>query len=90
MQIAIIDHENARVLISEVPTYLTDKNAEPDEVASAIMEALGINSGNTEYMIGHFQTQIHKNVIIDTIKDINDLTGDFKEDALLALENICD
>jgi hypothetical protein len=88
MQITILDHENNRTIIGRVPTYLSDADYSSDDIANAILIALGI-SGDTEYMIGDFDT-----VLADHNADSNReerglelLTQDFKADALAALQD---
>lgn len=90
MQIAIIDNENQRVIVGRVPSYLSNANRSSDDIAEAILSALGLSVNNTEYMVGNFEV-----VLADHNADtgranergIELLTQDFKEDALQALED---
>ena len=99
MKISIHDYENNRTIISEVPLYLIDDNAEAssearDDIAQAIITALGLSSNNCEYMIGDFDIQIDVNSLNsnhgynhNVNQGIEQLTQDFKEDVLEALND---
>lgn len=84
MKIAILDQENSRVIVSTVPDYLADANASSSDIASAILIALGLPV-DTEHMVGEF-TYIEKEYGMKT--SVEELTQDFKEDALEALHNL--
>jgi hypothetical protein len=91
IKIALHDYENARVIVAEIPTYLTDKGASDEEIAQAIMEALGISSSNTEYMIGDFNFQVDVACLNEggygnRARRLDEFTQDFKGDVLAALE----
>lgn len=94
MQIAIIDNENQRVIVSKVPEYLSEANRSSDDIAEAIFSALGLSVNSTEYMIGNFDVSIDVNVLNgnhgynhNVDQGIEQLTQDFKTDALQALED---
>lgn len=88
MFIAIHDYENDRAIIAEVPQYLADADRSSEDIADAILSALGLSSSNTEYMIGNFKVWVdHEARNSPTaIHRLEELTQDFKEDALAALE----
>lgn len=89
MEIAILDQDNARVILAQVPQYLADANASSDDIACAIFIALGIST-DTEYMIGNFKTVL-ADYNADSSREargIELLTQDFKIDALEALKEI--
>ena len=90
MKISIHDYANNRVIIAEVPTYLTDLDYSSDDIAQAIMTALGLNQSETEYMIGGFKVNVDHAVRNDNgaMHKIEELTQDFKEDVLSALAEI--
>ena len=93
MKISIHDHEQNRAIIAQVPDYLADANASSDDIAEAIMTALGLSSGNCEYMIGEFQAHMDGETYNEDktgMYKLDELTQDFKEDALEALENLKD
>lgn len=88
MKIAILDQENARVIVSSVPDYLENANASSDDIAQAIMTALGLS--DCEYMIGNFTLNIDHDARNDNgaMHRIEELTQDFKDDALEALNDL--
>lgn len=90
MKIAILDTENARVIVAEVPQYLQDADASSDTIAEAILHALGLSSGSVEYMIGDLKVQVDHAVRNDNgaMHKLEELAQDFKEDALSALEEL--
>ena len=87
MIITILDQENNRVIVAEVPEYLTSQNKSSDDIAQAIFDALGLSS--PEYMIGEFKALLDLNVInsnhVKGYIRLEDITQNFKEDALQAL-----
>jgi hypothetical protein len=88
MKIAILDHENARTIIANVPAYLSDVNRSSDDIAEAIITALGLSSDSCEWIIGEFEARIDFSVYNEPntgIRELDELTGDFKADALEAL-----
>lgn len=88
MKIAIHDQENNRAIIAQVPDYLADANASSDDIAEAIMTALGLSSGSCEYMIGEFDARIDSTTYNENgtgMCKIDELVQNFKEDALAAL-----
>jgi len=89
MQIAILDQENKRVILAQVPYYLADANVSSDDIAQAIFTALGLSS-QPEYMIGEFETVLadHNADSSRDARGIELLTQDFKDDALEALSEI--
>ena len=89
MNIAILDQDNGRVILAQVPHYLADANASSDDIASAIFIALGIST-DTEYMIGNFETVLadHNADSNRDARGIELLTQDFKDDALEALNDL--
>lgn len=82
MKIAILDQDNGRVIVSKVPEYLSNADVSSDDIASAILTALGIST-DTEYMIGEFKS-VEDSYGMRT--SLEGLTQDFKTDALEALE----
>lgn len=87
--INIHDHENNRVIWAQVPSYLTESGADDDTIAQAIFDALGISSGNTEYMIGdmeHVLADHNADTSRYGARGIELLTDNFKEDALASLK----
>ena len=89
MKISIIDHAYNRVIIAQVPTYLTDATDDTELIADAIFDALGITHTSSEYIIGDFKAQVD----IDTWNEngtgmhkLEELTQDFEQDALTALK----
>lgn len=89
-KIAILDQENNRVIMAEVPQYLLDQNVSSDDIAQAIFTALGISS--PEYMIGEFDIAIDLAVLNhdgygNNVRDLEGFTQDFKRDALKALKD---
>lgn len=91
MKIAILDQENARVIVAMVPDYLEDANASSDDIASAIMTALGIST-DTEYMMGEFEAHCSTRTLTATLGSmgLEEFTQDFKTDALEALADLTD
>ncbi len=85
VHIAILDTEYARVIIAEVPQSILDRAEElgldendHDEVATAILSALGLSTMTCDYMIGTFE--------IVTNTKLSDLVGDdFERDVIDAL-----
>jgi len=87
MKIAILDHQYSRMIVAQVPTYLAEMDRSSDDIAQAIFDALGIS--DAEYMIGEFDARVD----VDTYNEngtgmhkLDELTQNFKEDALLSLE----
>lgn len=92
--ISIHDYENSRAIIAHVPSYLTAKTNDDEVLAQAIFDALGISSGNAEWMmledsgrsvcvdLDIFNASAHSNGYVR----LDELTQDFKEDALASLE----
>lgn len=91
MNIAILDQENGRLISAQVPHYLADADASSDDIASAILIALGLST-DTEYMIGNFETVLadHNADSAREARGIELLTQDFKADALEALADLTD
>jgi len=94
MKIAILDHENNRTIVAEVPEYLTEQNYSSDNIAEAILTAIGLSFENSEWMIGEFDIQIDVNSLNsghgynhNVNQGIEQLTQDFKIDALAALND---
>ena len=88
MKIAILDQEQNRAIIAQVPEYLADANRSSDDIAQAILDGLGISSGNVEYMIGEFQAHMDGATYNEDktgMYKLDELTQNFKEDALQAL-----
>lgn len=88
MKIAIHDQENNRAIIAQVPDYLADADAPSDDIAEAIMTALGLSSGSCEYMIGEFQAHMDGATYNENktgMYKLDELTQNFKDDALAAL-----
>lgn len=82
---------NGRVIVAEVPQYLADANRSSDDIAQAIFDALGISSDNVNYIIGEFEALFDLNLINSNrfkgyIK-LEDITQNFKEDALASLKD---
>lgn len=97
MKIIILDHKNNRAIVAEVPTYLADADVSSDDIAAAILNALGLSHTDCEYMVGEFNVQIDVNTLNsghgynqNAINGIEQLTGDFKIDALQALKDNTD
>lgn len=90
MHIAILDQENNRVIISEVPDYLTSLDRSSEEIAEAIFNVLGLSS--PEYMIGEFKFAIDVASLNsgkgygENTRTLEECTSNFKEDVLSALE----
>lgn len=92
MTIAILDNENARIIIGRVPSYLTESGADGTDIASAIFQALGL-SDDTEYMLGELDLVLADHSADTSRPDergIELLTQDFKVDALEALADLMD
>lgn len=93
MHIAILDHEQDRAIIAEVPEYLTELDRSSDDIASAILTALGLSVTYTEYMIGNFTLRIDVNSLNsgrgygDNTGRLEEFTQNFKEDVLSALKD---
>lgn len=85
MKISINDYANNRVIIAEVPEYITSVTTEGEEIADAIFNALGFNSDECDYMIGDFNVNADLSLMDQPIDSLEDLSQNFKEDALLAL-----
>lgn len=95
MKISIHDYANNRIIIARVPEYLVEaKHADTDDEAIflAIINALGLNSDECEYMLGDFDVQIDLDVLNgghgynhNVIQGIEQLTQDFEADARQAL-----
>lgn len=91
-KITILDHEHDRVIVAEVPSYLAESQREPDDIAQAIYDALGLSSSNTEYMMGNFNVRIDVAVLNsgkgygNNTSRLEELVQNFKEDALASLE----
>lgn len=97
MTISLHDNENARVIVAQVPQYLIDTKADEHDVAQAIITALGLSEGNTEYMIGDLDIQIDVNTLNgnhgynhNVNQGIEQLVQDFKADVLEALSDLTD
>ncbi len=88
MNIAILDQENNRAIIAQVPAYLADMDRSSDDIADAILNALGLSSSNTEWMIGDFKMWVdHEARNSPTaMHKLEELTQDFKIGALAALK----
>lgn len=92
MTISIHDYANSRLIVAEVPQYLTDLNYSSDDLAQAIIIALGLNSDETEYMIGEFTLRIDVNTLNsgrgygENTGRLEEFTQDFKADVLQALK----
>lgn len=68
-KITLLDYENDRVITAEIPQFILDaaeKNTDID-VAQTVLDALGLSSGNTEYMIGNDETQY---VMLTRLEDL--------------------
>ena len=88
MKIAIHDHEQNRAIIAQVPDYLADLDRSSDDIAEAIITALGLSSGSCEYMIGEFQAHMDGATYNEDktgMYKLDELTQNFKDDALAAL-----
>lgn len=88
MKIAILDQDNGRAIIAQVPEYLADADRSSDDIAHAIFDALGIGY-ETEYMIGEFQAHMDGATYNENktgMYKLDELTQNFKEDALASLE----
>lgn len=91
MRISIHDHTFNRSIIAEVPAYLADSDHSSDDIATAIMTALGLNVGECEYMIGEFDARIDLDTLNggkgygNNVCRLDEYTGNFKEEALEAL-----
>ena len=93
--ISIHDHIYDRVIVAQVPTYLTDISENDEGIAEAIFDALGLSSDCVEWMMLNDST---RSVCVDNAvlnsKAVNghysleDLAQDFKEDAIASLEDI--
>lgn len=92
MQISIHDYENNRLIIGRVPSYLADADRSSDDIAQAILTALGLSEGSSEYMVGEFEVVLadHNADSNREARGIELLTQNFKEDALAALEDTKD
>ena len=94
--ISIHDHENTRAIVAQVPKYLTDISQNDEGIAEAIFDALNISPNNCEWMmlkdsgrsicidLDIFNSSAHKNGYIR----LDELTQNFKEDAISSLQNI--
>lgn len=92
MKITILDQENNRVIVADVPKYLQDEDASSDEIAEAIFSALGISVNDCEYMIGEYEVGISLDVLNggkgygNNVRALDEYTGSSKEDVLEALK----
>ena len=90
MKIAILDQENGRAIVAEVPEYLAVVNVDHETIAHAIFDALGLGH-ETEYMIGEFNIAIDVNSLNsgkgygDNTRRLDEFTSTFKDDSLEAL-----
>lgn len=82
MKISIHDYANNRVIISNVPHYLSEANISSDDIALTILIALGLKEDECDYMICDFE--------VENILSLEQLTQNFKEDALEALAELAD
>lgn len=76
-KITLLDYENDRVITATIPQWILDaaeKNTDID-VAQTILDALGLSSGNTEYMISNDETQYLSSTPLE------DIVQSFTEDA---------
>ncbi len=92
-RIAILDQENARVIVAELPDYLQNTGKDDEELATAIMTALGLSSGSCYFMVGDLFLGIDVQSLNsgrgygqNTCK-LDEFTGNFKEDVLEALKD---
>jgi hypothetical protein len=80
MKIAILDNESdmPRVIVAEVPAYLSGLDMPADDIAGVIIAALGLHE--PEYLIGVFEGDINAS--------LEGLREGFKERALGAATEI--
>lgn len=93
MIISIHDYNNNRSIIAQVPQYLMDTNRSTDDIVQAIFDALGLQEDETEYMVSEEMRVCLDLDIINSSEHckgyikLEELTQDFKADALESLEN---
>ncbi len=87
MWVSLHDYENNRAILAVVPEYLANANVDGDDIATAIMTALGLSVGNCDYMIGVGITPVMENATALQQGEhvLESLVQDFKADALEAL-----
>lgn len=89
MKIAILDQENNRAIIAQVPEYLSDANKSSEDIASAVFVGLGLSETNCEYMIGEFQAHMDGATYNENktgMHKLEELAVDFKQSALESLK----
>lgn len=98
MKISIHDYQNNRSILAEVPQYLIDATPHhgdtlqrDENIAQAILTAIGITDSSCEYMIGDFDILVDVASLNSNrgypsnVASLEELTNDFKEKALAAL-----
>lgn len=60
IKISIHDYDSNRLIVAEVPQWILDECAAAgiDTAGEVILEALGLSSSNSEYMLGDFSLGI--------------------------------
>lgn len=89
MKISIHDYEHNRSIIAEVPEYLSNTDNSSDDIAQAVITALGLSLNDCEYMVGEFDVLVDFSTTGNqgSMHKIEELSQDFKEDALEALND---
>lgn len=82
--ISIHDHENNRAIIAAVPQWIVDSlgTEHADELGDVIMDALGLSSGNSEWML------LEEGATVWTDLPLDSFVQDFDANVREAIKNI--